>query len=273
MSRAGHILPSLRFGAKMGDATATDMMLAALHDPFGNGHMGITAENIASRFDVSREDQDAFAMQSQERAAAAIANGHFVDQIAGIDVGRGRHARHFDQDEHPRATTLDDLGGLRAAFKSDGSVTAGNASGINDGAAAVILASESTALTQGLRPMARVVSYGFAAVPPEIMGVGPVPASKMALDRAGLKAADLDVVESNEAFAAQALYVSRELGLDPAKVNPNGGAIALGHPVGATGAIITLKCLHELHRVGGRYGLVTMCIGGGQGIALIIEAM
>ena len=273
MSRAGHILPSLRFGAKMGDATATDMMLAALHDPFGNGHMGITAENIASRFDVSREDQDAFAMQSQERAAAAIANGHFVDQIAGIDVGRGRHARHFDQDEHPRATTLDDLGGLRAAFKSDGSVTAGNASGINDGAAAVILASESAASTQGLRPMARIVSYGFAAVPPEIMGVGPVPASKMALDRAGLKAADLDVVESNEAFAAQALYVSRELGLDPAKVNPNGGAIALGHPVGATGAIITLKCLHELHRVGGRYGLVTMCIGGGQGIALIVEAM
>ena len=273
MSRAGHLLPQLRFGAKMGNATAVDMMLASLNDPFGHGHMGITAENIADKFGVTRQEQDSFALQSQERAAAAIEKGYFKDQIVGIDVGRGITARHFDTDEHPRATTLEDLGNLRAAFKDDGSVTAGNASGINDGAAAVIMANETEATKRGLKPLARVLSYGFAAVPPEIMGVGPVPASKMALDRAGLKVSDLDVVESNEAFAAQAFYVSRELGLDPAKVNPNGGAIALGHPVGATGAILTLKLVHELHRISGRYGLVTLCIGGGQGIALVVEAI
>lgn len=273
MSRAGHLLPQLRFGAKMGNATAVDMMLASLNDPFGHGHMGITAENIADKFGVTRQEQDSFALQSQERAAAAIEKGYFKDQIVGIDVGRGKTARHFDTDEHPRATTLEDLGKLRAAFKDDGSVTAGNASGINDGAAAVIMANETEATKRGLKPLARVLSYGFAAVPPEIMGVGPVPASKMALDRAGLKVSDLDVVESNEAFAAQAFYVSRELGLDPAKVNPNGGAIALGHPVGATGAILTLKLVHELHRISGRYGLVTLCIGGGQGIALVVEAI
>ena len=273
MSRAGHLLPQLRFGAKMGDATAVDMMLASLHDPFGNGHMGITAENVASKFGVSREDQDAFAKTSQDRAAHAIAEGRFVDQIVGIDVGRGKSARNFDTDEHPRATSREDLAGLRPAFKEDGSVTAGNASGINDGAAAVVLASESAAAERGLKPMARVLSYGFAAVPPEIMGVGPVPASKMALDRAGISADDLDVIESNEAFASQACYVSRELGFDPAKVNPNGGAIALGHPVGATGAILTLKLVHELHRIGGRYGLVTLCIGGGQGISMVVEAV
>lgn len=273
MSRAGHLLPQLRFGAKMGDATAVDMMLAALHDPFGNGHMGITAENIASQFGISREQQDDFALLSQERAAAAIAAGHFKDQIVGIDVGRGKSARHFDTDEHPRATTKADLAKLRAAFKEAGSVTAGNASGINDGAAAIVLANEAEAKTRGLTPMARVLSYGFAAVPPEIMGIGPVPASQMALERAGIAASDLDVIESNEAFAAQACYVSWELGLDPAKVNPNGGAIALGHPVGATGAILTLKLIHELHRIGGRYGLVTLCIGGGQGISMVIEAL
>ena len=273
MSRAGYLLPQLRFGTKMGDASAVDMMLASLHDPFGHGHMGITAENIASKFGISRDEQDAFAQLSQERAANAIAQGRFKEQIVGIDVGRGKKAIHFDTDEHPRATTKEDLAGLKTVFKEDGSVTAGNASGINDGAAAVILDSESEATERGLKPMARVLSYGFAAVPPEIMGVGPVPASKMALDQAGISAGDLDVIESNEAFAAQACYVSRELGLDPAKVNPNGGAIALGHPVGATGAILTLKLLHELHRVGGRYGLVTLCIGGGQGISMVVEAL
>ena len=273
MSRAGYLLPQLRFGAKMGDASAVDMMLASLHDPFGHGHMGITAENIASKFGISRDEQDAFAHLSQERAAHAIAEGRFKEQIVGIDVGRGKKATHFDTDEHPRATTKEDLAGLRTVFKEDGSVTAGNASGINDGAAAVVLASESEAAAKGLQPMARVLSYGFSAVPPEIMGVGPVPASKMALDHAGISASDLDVIESNEAFAAQACYVSRELGLDPAKVNPNGGAIALGHPVGATGAVLTLKLLHELRRVGGRYGLVTLCIGGGQGISMVVEAL
>ena len=273
MSRAGYLLPKLRFGTKMGDATAIDMMLASLHDPFGHGHMGITAENIANKFGVSRDQQDAFAQLSQERAAPAIAEGRFKEQIVGIDVGHGKKTSHFDTDEHPRATTIEDLAGLRTVFKEDGSVTAGNASGINDGAAAVVLANEKDAVERGLKPMARVLSYGFAAVPPEIMGVGPVPASKMALDQAGLSASDLDVIESNEAFAAQACYVSRELGLDPAKVNPNGGAIALGHPVGATGAILTLKLLHELRRIGGRYGLVTLCIGGGQGISMVVEAL
>jgi acetyl-CoA C-acetyltransferase len=273
MSRAGHLLPQLRFGVKMGDAAVVDMMLASLHDPFGNGHMGITAENIADKFKVSREQQDEFAALSQERAAHAISEGRFKDQIVGIDVGRGKTARHFDTDEHPRLSSREDLAGLRAAFKEGGSVTAGNASGINDGAAAVVLANEDEASARGLKAMARVLSYGFAAVPPEIMGVGPVPASKIALDRAGISASDLDVIESNEAFAAQACYVSRELDLDPAKVNPNGGAIALGHPVGATGAILTLKLIHELHRTGGRYGLVTLCIGGGQGISMVVEAI
>lgn len=273
MSRAGHLLPQLRFGVKMGDAAVVDMMLASLHDPFGNGHMGITAENIADKFKVSREQQDEFAALSQERAAHAISEGRFKDQIVGIDVGRGKTARHFDTDEHPRLSSREDLAGLRAAFKEGGSVTAGNASGINDGAAAVVLSNEDEASARGLKAMARVLSYGFAAVPPEIMGVGPVPASKIALDRAGISASDLDVIESNEAFAAQACYVSRELDLDPAKVNPNGGAIALGHPVGATGAILTLKLIHELHRTGGRYGLVTLCIGGGQGISMVVEAI
>jgi acetyl-CoA C-acetyltransferase len=257
----------------MGDAAVVDMMLASLHDPFGNGHMGITAENIADKFKVSREQQDEFAALSQERAAHAISEGRFKDQIVGIDVGRGKTARHFDTDEHPRLSSREDLAGLRAAFKEGGSVTAGNASGINDGAAAVVLANEDEASARGLKAMARVLSYGFAAVPPEIMGVGPVPASKIALDRAGISASDLDVIESNEAFAAQACYVSRELDLDPAKVNPNGGAIALGHPVGATGAILTLKLIHELHRTGGCYGLVTLCIGGGQGISMVVEAI
>ncbi|MBT6122520.1 MAG: acetyl-CoA C-acyltransferase, partial [Candidatus Puniceispirillum sp.] len=202
MSRAGYLLPKLRFGTKMGDATAIDMMLASLHDPFGHGHMGITAENIANKFGVSRDQQDAFAQLSQERAAHAIAEGRFKEQIVGIDVGHGKKTSHFDTDEHPRATTIEDLAGLRTVFKEDGSVTAGNASGINDGAAAVVLANEIDAVERGLKPMARVLSYGFAAVPPEIMGVGPVPASKMALDQAGLSASDLDVIESNEAFAA-----------------------------------------------------------------------
>jgi acetyl-CoA C-acetyltransferase len=273
MSRTGYLLPQLRFGTKMGDAGAIDMMLASLHDPFGNGHMGVTAENIASKFDISRDEQDNFAALSQERAAHAIAEGRFKEQIVGIDVGRGKTASHFDTDEHPRTTSKDDLAGLRTIFKEGGSVTAGNASGINDGAAAVVLASEREAEAKGLQAMARVLSYGFAAVPPEIMGVGPVPASKMALDRAGISVTDLDVIESNEAFAAQACYVSRELGLDPAKVNPNGGAIALGHPVGATGAILTLKLVYELRRIGGRYGMVTLCIGGGQGISLVVEAL
>jgi len=271
MSRSPYILPAARWGQKMGDAGANDMMLGALSCPFGTGHMGVTAENVAAEHDISREAQDAFAMESQERAARAIAEGRFADQITPVQVRVKRDMVDFDTDEHPKATSLEKLGGLRPVFQKDGSVTAGNASGINDGAAAIVMARAEAAEAAGLKPRARVLGYAHAGVRPEVMGIGPVPAVENLLQRTGLSIGDFDVIESNEAFAAQALAVNKGLGLDPAKVNPNGGAIALGHPVGATGAIITIKALHELERIGGSRALITMCIGGGQGIALAIE--
>jgi len=271
MSRAPYILQDARFGKKMGDMQSIDMMLATLHCPFGSGHMGVTAENVAAKYEISRGAQDAFALESQRRAAAAIEAGYFADQIVPMEVRQGRKTVVFDTDEHPKVTSADALGGLRAAFQKDGSVTAGNASGINDGAAALVLATEAAAAKAGLKPKARILGYAHAGVAPEIMGIGPIPAVQALLKRTGLKADDFAVVESNEAFAAQACAVTRELGLDPARVNPNGGAIALGHPVGATGAIIMLKAIYELERIGGGKALITMCIGGGQGIALAIE--
>jgi acetyl-CoA C-acetyltransferase len=274
MSRAPFAAPWLRQGQKMGDVKFVDMMLGALNDPFGHGHMGITAENVAQRWQISRETQDAFALESQRRAGRAIAEGRFAEQIVPVEVKKGRDVVDFTTDEHVKAdTTPEALAGLRPAFQKDGTVTAGNASGINDGAGAVVLASAERAERDGLKPLARIVGYGHVGVDPEIMGVGPIGAVRKLLERTGLKVEDFDVVESNEAFASQACAVSKDLGFDPAKVNPNGGAIALGHPVGATGAIITVKALYELQRTGGRYGLVTMCIGGGQGIALAIERL
>jgi acetyl-CoA C-acetyltransferase len=271
MSRAPHATQSARFGQKMGDVSMVDMMIGALHDPFGIGHMGVTAENVADEHQITREQQDAFAMESQERAARAIAEGRFKSQILPIDVKVRRDMVAFDTDEHPKQTSPEALAGLRPAFRKGGSVTAGNASGINDGAAALVLADREAAERAGLKPKARLLGYAHAGVRHEVMGIGPVPAVHALLAKIGLQAGDFDVIESNEAFAAQACAVNKELGLDPAKVNPNGGAIALGHPIGATGTLITLKCLYELERIGGRYGLVTMCIGGGQGIALAIE--
>lgn len=271
MSRSPFIIPDQRWGAKMGDVVTKDMMLGALNCPFGTGHMGVTAENVAAEYDISRADQDAFAMQSQERAAAAIAAGHFVNQIVPVDVRVKRDTVAFKVDEHPKATGLDKLAGLRTVFQKDGTVTAGNASGINDGAGALVLATAAAAEKAGLKPRARILGYAHAGVRPEVMGIGPVPAVQNLLAKTGLKASDFDVIESNEAFASQALAVTKELGFDPARVNPNGGAIALGHPVGATGAIITVKALYELERIGGSKALITMCIGGGQGIALAIE--
>ena len=273
MSRSPYIVPDQRWGAKMGDIRTLDMMLGALNCPFGTGHMGVTAENVAAEHDVSRADQDAFAMLSQTRAAAAIEAGHFKDQIVPVDVKVKRDIVPFDTDEHPKATSLETLGGLRPVFQKDGSVTAGNASGINDGAAAIVLARAEAAERSGLKPLARVLGYAHAGVRPEVMGIGPVPAVQNLLDKTGLSIQDFDVIESNEAFAAQALAVNKGLGLDPEKVNPNGGAIALGHPVGATGAMITVKALYELQRIGGSKALITMCIGGGQGIALAIERL
>ncbi|WP_299728545.1 acetyl-CoA C-acyltransferase family protein [uncultured Tateyamaria sp.] len=271
MSRSPFVIPSQRWGAKMGDVRTLDMMLGALNCPFGTGHMGVTAENVAAEHGITRAAQDAFAMQSQERAAAAIADGRFASQITPVEVRVKRDTVNFEVDEHPKATSLDALGGLRPVFQKDGSVTAGNASGINDGAGAVVLATAEAAEKSGLKPKARILGYAHAGVRPEVMGIGPIPAVRNLLDRTGLSANDFDVVESNEAFAAQALAVSNDLGFDPARVNPNGGAIALGHPVGATGAIITVKALYELERIGGSKALITMCIGGGQGIALAIE--
>jgi acetyl-CoA C-acetyltransferase len=271
MSRAPYIMQNARWGQKMGDVTSLDMLLGTLNCPFGTGHMGVTAENVAAEHEVSRAEQDAFAMLSQERAAAAIEAGYFRDQITPVEVKVKRNMVPFDTDEHPKATTAEALAGLRAVFQKDGSVTAGNASGINDGAAAVVLATAEAAERAGLTPRARVLGYAHAGVRPEVMGIGPVPAVEALMARTGLKASDFDVIESNEAFASQALAVSKKLGFDPAIVNPNCGAIALGHPVGATGAIITVKALHELERIGGRRALITMCIGGGQGIAMAIE--
>ncbi len=271
MSRSPYALPSARWGQKMGDTGAMDMMLGALNCPFGTGHMGVTAENVASEHGITREAQDAFALESQTRTAKAIAEGRFKDQIVPIEVKTRKGPVAFDTDEHPKATTAEALAGLRAVFQKDGTVTAGNASGINDGAAALVLARADAAERAGLKPRARVLGYAHAGVPPRVMGIGPVPAVQALLTRIGLKAGDFDVIESNEAFAAQALAVNKGLGLDPAKVNPNGGAIALGHPVGATGAILAVKALYELERTGGKRALITMCIGGGQGIALAIE--
>jgi acetyl-CoA C-acetyltransferase len=272
MSKSGYLLPTQRWGARMGNAKVEDMMLGALNDPFDIGHMGITAENVASDFDISRDDMDAFAAESQRRAAKAQAEGWFTSQITPVEIASRKETISFDKDEYIRGeTTQDKLGGLRAAFQKDGAVTAGNSSGINDGSAMLILASEQMVEQHGLKPLAKIVSYGFGGVPPRIMGMGPVPATKMALEKSGLKISDLDVVESNEAFAAQACAVSKELGLASDIVNPNGGAIALGHPVGATGSIIMTKLVYELHRRSARRGLATMCIGGGQGISVIID--
>ena len=273
MSNGPHIVQAARFGQKMGDVRALDMMIGALHCPFGTGHMGVTAENVAAEHDISRAAQDGFALESQTRAARAIAEGRFADQIVPVEIQIKREMVPFVTDEHPKATSLDALGGLKTVFKKDGTVTAGNASGINDGAAALVLARADAAQAAGLTPRARILGYAHAGVRPEVMGIGPVPAVQALLARTGLSIADFDVIESNEAFAAQALAVNKGLGLDPARVNPNGGAIALGHPVGATGAIITVKALYELDRIGGKRALITMCIGGGQGIALAIERL
>ncbi len=274
MSRGGYLLPTLRTGQRMGDATVVDMMVGALTDPFETVHMGITAENIATQWKITREAQDAFAVESHRRAIAAIEKGYFKDQILPVELKTRKGVTLFDKDEHPRAdATIEGMAKLRAAFKKDGSVTAGNASGINDGAAAVVLMEKAAAEKQGLKPMARLVSYGIAGVDPKIMGIGPVPACTQALARAGLKISDIDVVEANEAFAVQAMAVACDLHFDPAKTNPNGGAVGLGHPIGATGALLTVKAIYELHRSGGRYALVTMCIGGGQGIAAVFERM
>ena len=273
MSRGPYILPAQRWGARMGDSGVIDMMLGALHDPFGIGHMGITAENVAQDYDISRASMDEFAAESQARASAAQSAGYFKDQIVPLTLKKGRRDFKFDNDEFIRGeTTVESLANLRPAFAKDGLVTAGNSSGINDGTASIVLADSDSITKHNAVPLARIVSYGYGGVPSRIMGMGPVPASKMALERAGLTTDDLAVVESNEAFAAQACAVSNQLGLDPSIVNPNGGAIALGHPVGATGAIIMTKLVHELRRRSERYGMATMCIGGGQGISVIIDA-
>lgn len=272
MSRAPYTIPASRWGQKMGDAKVIDMMLAALHDPFGHGHMGVTAENVAAKWKITRDEQDAFAVESHRRAAKARAEGYFKDQILPIEAETKKGKTVFDRDEHIREdATPDGLRALKPVFKKDGSVTAGNASGINDGAAALVIADAKTAIAKGLKPIAKLVSYGYAAVEPSEMGIGPIPAVRKTLERAGLKVSDMDVIESNEAFAAQAIAVARDLGFSSEKTNPNGGAIAMGHPVGATGALITVKTIYELKRTGGKYGLITMCIGGGQGIAAVIE--
>jgi acetyl-CoA C-acetyltransferase len=274
MSQGAYVLPNVRTGLRMGDGKVVDMTLGILSDPFGSGHMGLTAERIAQKYGLSRADLDVFSTESHRRASHAINSGYFKTQIVPVAVKRGRKEFIFEQDEHVRAeTTVESLSGLRPAFANDGIVTPGNASGLNDGAAAMILTSAAEAEKRGLKARARLVGYAFAGVDPGLMGLGPIPAVRRVLERTGLSVADLDVIESNEAFAAQALAVSKELGLPPDKVNPNGGAVALGHPVGATGSILIIKTLAELERTGGRYGLITMCIGGGQGIALIIESI
>ncbi|MGA7811887.1 beta-ketothiolase BktB [Caballeronia sp.] len=272
MSRAPYIAPDTRFGARMGDARLVDMMLGALNDPFHTVPMGITAENVAQKYGITREQQDALAVESHRRAAHAIAEGRFKEQIVPVTRRVKGKQVSFDTDEHVRSDlTLDDLSDLRPAFQAPGTVTAGNASGINDAAAAVLLMERGAAEQRGIKPLARLVSYAHAGVDPLYMGMGPVPATRIALERAGLNIADIDVIEANEAFAAQACAVAQELQLDAEKVNPNGSGISLGHPIGATGALITVKALHELKRVNGRFALVTMCIGGGQGIAAIFE--
>ncbi len=272
MSRAAYFLPTGRWGQRMGDAPVVDAMTGALHDPFGHGHMGVTAENIAAKYGFTREQQDEFAVQSHARASRALDHGHFKSQIVPVELKTKKGVEQFTLDEHVRkGATIQDLAKLKAVFKKDGTVTAANASGLNDAAAAVVLMEASVAKKSGIRPMARLVAYAHAGVEPQLMGLGPIPAVRRVFEKAGLKPGDMDVVESNEAFAAQAMAVTRDLGLDPARVNPNGGAVALGHPIGATGSILTVKALYELERTQKRYALVTMCIGGGQGIAAIFE--
>ena len=272
MSRAAYFLPSGRWGQRMGDAAVVDAMTGALHDPFGHGHMGVTAENIAAKYGFTREQQDQFSIESHRKAANAIEKGYFKDQVVPTEIRSKKGVEHLTIDEHVRKdASMADLAKLKTVFKQDGTVTAGNASGINDAGAAVVLAEAGTAKTMNLKILARLVAYAHAGVEPQLMGLGPIPAVKRAFEKAGLKPSDMDVIESNEAFAVQAMAVTKDLGLDPARVNPNGGAVALGHPIGATGAILTVKALYELERTKKRYALVTMCIGGGQGIAAIFE--
>jgi acetyl-CoA C-acetyltransferase len=274
MSNAPHMTSATRNGVKMGALTFEDAMLAALHDPFENIHMGVTAEYVAERCGISREEQDEAAVESHRRAARAIANGYFTDQIVPVEIKSRKNSTVFNTDEHVRSdASIEKMAMLKPAFKDGGSVTAGNASGLNDGAAAVVLASADAVRDYGLKPMARILSWGHAGVEPSLMGLGPVHAVPVALKRAGLSLDEIDVIESNEAFAAQACGVAKELGLDPARTNPNGSGISLGHPIGATGTILTVKAMYELQRIGGKYGLITMCIGGGQGIAMVLEDM
>ena len=272
MSRAAYFLPAGRWGQRMGDANVVDAMTGALHDPFGNGHMGVTAENIAAKYGFTREQQDEFSIQSHKKAAAAMDAGYFKSQIIPIEIKTKKGVEQFTTDEHVRKDVSPaDLARLKPVFKKDGTVTAANASGINDAGAAIVLTSSAFAEKNNLKPIARVVAYSHAGVEPQVMGLGPIPAVRKVFEKSGLKPADMDVVESNEAFAVQAMAVTKDLGLDPARVNPNGGAVALGHPIGATGTILTIKALYELERTQKRRALVTMCIGGGQGIAAIFE--
>jgi len=272
MSNAPHVVTKARFGQKLGDIAMVDALLGALHDPFENIHMGVTAENVAERCQVSREEQDELAVESHKRAARAIAEGRFKEQIVPVEIKTRQGAGTFDIDEHVRGdASLEGMAGLKPVFQKDGTVTAGNSSGINDGAAAVVLVGASQLSKAGAKPLARIVAWGHAGVEPDVMGLGPVKAVPVALERAGLTLSQMDVIESNEAFAAQACAVAKQLGLDAQKTNPNGSGISLGHPVGATGTILTLKCAYELQRIAGRYGLITMCIGGGQGIAMVVE--
>ena len=272
MSRAAYFLPSGRWGQRMGDAAAVDAMTAALHDPFGHGHMGVTAENIAAKYGFTRQQQDEYSIESHKRAAKSIERGFFNSQITPVEIKSRKGVEQFTTDEHVRKdANMADLGRLKTVFKKDGTVTAGNASGINDAGAAIVMMEAKAA--KNYKPLARLVAYAHAGVEPQVMGLGPIPAVKRVFEKAGLKPSDMDVIESNEAFAVQAMAVTKDLGLDPAKVNPNGGAVALGHPIGATGCILTVKALYELERTKKRYALVTMCIGGGQGIAAIFERL
>jgi acetyl-CoA C-acetyltransferase len=272
MSRAAYFLPAGRWGQRMGDAAVVDAMTGALHDPFGNGHMGVTAENIAAKYGFTREQQDQFSLESHQKAARAMGAGYFNSQIIPIEIKTKKGVENFTTDEHVRKEVkLEELARLKPVFKKDGTVTAANASGINDAGAAIVLTTSDFAKKNNLKPMARLIAYSHAGVEPQVMGLGPIPAVKKVFEKSGLKPADMDVVESNEAFAVQAMAVTKDLGLDPARVNPNGGAVALGHPIGATGCILTVKALYELERTQKRRALVTMCIGGGQGIAAIFE--
>ena len=272
MSRAAYFLPTGRWGQRMGDASVVDAMTGALHDPFGHGHMGVTAENIAAKYGLTREQQDAFAVESHRRAASALEQGYFKSQVVPVEVKTRKGVEHYTNDEHVRKDLKpEDMAKLKAVFKKEGTVTAGNASGINDAGAAIVMMEAAAAKKAGRKPMARLVAYAHAGVEPNVMGLGPIPAVRRVFEKSGLKPADMDVIESNEAFAVQAMAVTKDLGLDPAKVNPNGGAVALGHPIGATRCILTVKALYELERTHKRYALVTMCIGGGQGIAAIFE--